>query len=47
MFGWRMAECVDEVHYFCEPGQTRRAVERAVVNAGAKDKIAVADAVPR
>jgi hypothetical protein len=47
MFGWRMAECVDEVHYFCEPGQTRRAVERAVKNAGAQDKIAVAEAVPR
>jgi hypothetical protein len=38
---------VTEVHYLCEPGQTRTAVERAVANAQAQDFIAIAKAVPR
>ncbi len=47
---WRMAIAagvVKEVHYLCEPGQTRRAVERAVANAQAQDFIAVLEAVAR
>jgi hypothetical protein len=47
VMGWRIADCVNAVHYLCEPGQTRRAVERAVANVGAQDKIAVAEAVSR
>lgn len=41
MRGWRRARCVEEVHYHCAPGATRRAVERAVANtrAGAHVKI--------
>ncbi|MBS1675998.1 MAG: hypothetical protein JST08_01305 [Actinobacteria bacterium] len=44
--GWRSASWVAEVHYLCEPGQTRRAVERAVEKLHASDRIRVAD-VPR
>jgi hypothetical protein len=47
---WRMAMgmgVVTEVHYLCEPGQTRRAVERAVANTQAQDFIAIIEAVPR
>jgi hypothetical protein len=46
ILGWRMADCVDEVHYFCEPGQTRRAVERAVKNVGAAN-VTIAEVVAR
>jgi hypothetical protein len=47
---WRMAVgagVVKEVHYLCEPGPTRRAVERAVANTLAEDFIAILEAVPR
>jgi hypothetical protein len=47
---WRRAisaGTVVEVHYLCEPGQTRSAVERAVANAQAQDFIAILKAVPR
>ena len=47
---WRRTVAVGtvaEVHYLCEPGQTRTAVERAVTNAQAQDFIAIAKAVPR
>ncbi|HET8814971.1 MAG TPA: hypothetical protein VFM51_08445 [Solirubrobacterales bacterium] len=43
---WLMAihsGAVSEVHYLCAPGQTFRAVERAVLGAGAKGHIAVLD----
>jgi hypothetical protein len=45
--GWRRASWVDEVRYNCEPGQTRRAVERAVEKLHAGDRIAISEAVPR
>lgn len=44
---WKAAPWVKEVHYLCRPGQTRRAVERAVAAAGAASKVAVTKAVPR
>jgi hypothetical protein len=43
---WRRAGWVAEVHYLCEPGQTYRAVERAVAKARAESKIAVIEGVP-
>ena len=45
--GWRRAHWVKEIHYHCAPGQTRRAVERAVAKVHAQDKIAIAEAVSR
>jgi hypothetical protein len=44
--GWRRASWVDEVQYLCEPGQTRRAVERAVEKLHASDRIHLGE-VPR
>jgi hypothetical protein len=44
--GWRRASWVEEVHYLCEPGQTRRAVERAVEKLHASDRVRVEE-VPR
>ncbi|HWW67219.1 MAG TPA: hypothetical protein VNY83_04490 [Solirubrobacterales bacterium] len=38
---------VSEVHYHCEPGQTRRAVERAVEQVRAEQFIAIGQAVAR
>ena len=38
---------IAEVHYHCAPGQTRRAVERAVANVKAGQWIAITEAVPR
>ena len=46
MFAWSRARWVKEVHYLCEPGQTRRAVQRAVAKAGAKHKVVVVEKVP-
>lgn len=45
--GWRRASHVAEVRYLCEPGQTRRAVERAVRDLHAGERIAITEAVPR
>jgi hypothetical protein len=45
--GWRRANWVTEVRYHCEPGQTRRAVERAVDKLHAGDRISISEAVPR
>ncbi len=42
--GWRRASWVTEVHYLCEPGPTRRAVERAVEELHASDRIRIAEA---
>jgi hypothetical protein len=36
---WRRASWVGEVRYYCEPGQTRRAVERAVEKTRAQDRV--------
>jgi hypothetical protein len=47
---WRRAIAdgtVAEVRYQCEPGQTRRAVERAVERVRAQDCIAIGEAVSR
>jgi hypothetical protein len=35
-----------EVHYVCSPGQTLRAVERAVAKAGAEERIEIAELSP-
>jgi len=39
--GWRRASWVEGVRYLCEPGQTRRAVERAVERLHAGDRIEI------
>lgn len=44
---WRRAVCVDKVHYLCEPGQTYRAVSRAVERVRAEWKVLVREGVPR
>jgi hypothetical protein len=44
---WRRAGWISEVHYPCAPGQTRRAVKRAVRRVGAGDKILIGKAVSR
>ena len=47
---WRRtiaSRVVAEVHYHCAPGQTRRAVERAVAKVKAEQCIAIAEAVAR
>jgi hypothetical protein len=43
--GWRRASWVDEVRYHCEPGPTRRGVERAVRKLHAGDRIAISEVV--
>jgi hypothetical protein len=46
--GWRTAACVSEVHYFCPPGPTRRAVERTIDRVHAEKRVVIVDqAVPR
>jgi hypothetical protein len=48
--GWRRAigsRVVSEVRYYCAPGQTRRAVERAVEQVRAEQFIVIGEAVPR
>jgi hypothetical protein len=44
--GWRRASWIAEVHYLCEPGQTRRAVERAVEKLHAADRVRIEE-LPR
>lgn len=47
---WRRAittSALAEVHYLCEPGQTRRAVERAVANVRAEQFIVIGEAPGR
>jgi hypothetical protein len=47
---WRRAiamRVVAEVRYLCAPGQTRRAVERAVRNVKAEEVIAISEVEPR
>jgi hypothetical protein len=50
MRAWRFAVAggkVKEVHYLCAPGQTRKAVERAVTKVRAEKYITIDKAVPR
>lgn len=44
---WRRASWVAEARYLCEPGQTRRAVERAVQITRAEGRIRIEEVVPR
>lgn len=44
---WRRASWVAEVRYLCEPGQTRRAVERAVQKTRAHERIRIEEVPPR
>ncbi len=44
---WRRASWVSEVRYYCEPGSTRRAVERAVAEMRAEERVHIFEAVPR
>jgi len=46
MLAWYEAGWVSGVHYLCEPGPTRRAVERAVLKMQAGRKVAISE-VPR
>lgn len=50
MRAWRFAVAagkVSEVYYLCAPGQTRKAVERAVAKVQAQKYIEITNAVPR
>lgn len=40
---WRRASCVSEVRYFCAPGLTRRAVERAIQRSHAHERVRIFD----
>jgi hypothetical protein len=44
---WRRAHWVAEVRYYCAPGPTRRAVERAVAKLHASERVRVFEAVAR
>ncbi len=44
---WRRASWVGEVRYYCEPGATRRAVERAVREMRAEERVHLFEAVPK
>jgi hypothetical protein len=44
MLAWCEANWVSGVHYLCEPGPTRRAVERAVLKMQAGRKVAISEA---
>jgi hypothetical protein len=44
---WRRAGWVGEVRYYCEPGQARRAVERAVEKTRAQDRVRILEVAPR
>jgi hypothetical protein len=46
MSAWSRARWVKEVQYLCRPGQTHRAVTRAVKAAEAKRKVTVVEGVP-
>jgi hypothetical protein len=45
--GWRRASWVAEVRYYCAPGPTRRAVERAVTELRAQERIRILEVVAR
>ena len=40
---WRRASCVSEVRYYCAPGLTRRAVERAIDRSHARERVRIFD----
>ena len=40
---WRRAGCVSEVRYFCAPGLTRRAVDRAIERSHAQERVRIFD----
>jgi hypothetical protein len=44
---WRRASHVAAVRYYCEQGSTRRAVERAVAEMRAQERVHIFEAVPR
>jgi hypothetical protein len=44
---WRRATWVAEVRYYCEPGPTRRAVERAIEKTHAQERVRVLEVVGR
>jgi hypothetical protein len=46
MRAWRRASWVAEVRYCCEPGQTRRAVERAVREARCEGRVLIGEVIP-
>lgn len=45
--GWRRSPLVSEVRYYCEPGATRRAVERAVIATRSQERVRVFEVVAR
>lgn len=47
MRAWKQATWVDEVRYYCEPGATRRAVERAITKTNASERVHIFDAPQR
>ena len=47
MRAWRRSPWVEEVRYYCEPGQTRRAVERAILATRSQERVLVFEAVAR
>ncbi|MGB7587817.1 MAG: hypothetical protein WBM00_03835 [Solirubrobacterales bacterium] len=47
IMAWTYATWVGRVQYLCEPGQTRRAVERAVANVGANRRVGIDEVVAR
>jgi hypothetical protein len=44
---WRGADGIAEVRYYCAPGPTRRAVEKAVAKTYAADRVRILEVVPR
>jgi hypothetical protein len=47
MRAWRRSPWVSEVRYYCEPGQTRRAVERAILATRSQERVRVFQVVAR
>ncbi|HKT83065.1 MAG TPA: hypothetical protein VJQ84_04430, partial [Solirubrobacterales bacterium] len=45
--GWRRSPWVEEVRYYCEPGATRRAVERAILATRSQERVRVFEVVAR
>lgn len=46
MRAWRRSLWVAEVRYYCEPGQARRAVERAILATRSQERVRVFQVVP-
>jgi hypothetical protein len=45
--GWRRASDVDQVRYYCAPGEVTRGLERAVVKTQTEDKVRILEAPVR